>query len=730
MAAPNPQLRAALNQFANEPGVTPQQVAELRAAIVGNPSILSNLNADASQGYLKGFSLAPPGTPSIGRYDVTTGTMILPPDVFTGGTSANSDMRATLRLQDMSLRFSQLPGVTPVMHDNLQRTINDSPALVGQFKDAVRSDQTNARHLRSFDLHTQGVAGGSYNPTTRAMNLVPASLTPGTFDQYNMSFVLGHEMEHGFNRAGVEQARTAFDAQVRAIASDSNPVNDYTTPSVRMMQVHRDNEAEAHIAGWNAMLSYERQRSGNPNAGLQEMWNNASRGRVVDFLGLDPGNNAVAKPGISFNTDGTLSSTPANVATMGRYYFDQPPAGTPGIPAQDTANLGPYGHSDYANFYGAEIVGRAIWAERNIGIPKHGNSSQMHLNLQRLGVNETLLEENGIYISSGSTASQVYHDTSTTPSTVSRFDHTYDGPNKNQHVPIDAPALGSPATTPPGDVTPQTPMPEPSAIQQQGYRHVSSTPSALPVGFAPALRIKHDLRDPDQPGHAAYANALDAVRQMEAKQGIASGEHTEILAARLTAEAAERKQGITHVEMGHDGQIKVIERHYAFDEGRCFSVNASEAMSQSMAQSSARWLDARSPHYSVDQPAVVRTEEQWLALSKLNLADQAMFSAIRGKTPAHIGDDTVAHAMTEAKSNGIHDASRIDSVAMFGNSLHVTGTIPGFRGSADVTAPVPSLMQSVSVNDSQNQECQQQLAQAQQQEQERVQGQARSISMG
>lgn len=65
----------------------------------------------------------------------------------------------------------------------------------------------------------------------------------------------------------------------------------------------------------------------------------------------------------------------------------------------------------------------------------------MHLNLQQLGVSEKLMEENGISIASNSTASQIYFDTSANPPTTGRFDHTYDGPNQHQHVPVDLPAL-------------------------------------------------------------------------------------------------------------------------------------------------------------------------------------------------------------------------------------------------------------------------------------------------
>ncbi|MEH6420088.1 hypothetical protein [Pseudomonas sp. CGJS7] len=436
MPSANPSLENALTQFSNQPGVTPQQVAQLRVAIVGNDALLTSFNADAAGGHLTGFDVAPPGAASIGRYDVSSKTIVLPAEVFTGGPPANSDLRAVLRLQDMGLRFSQLPGVSIDMHENLQKTINGAPVLVDQFKNAVRSDQPSGRELQSFKLHVQGVAGGSYSPIDRSMNLVPASLSTGGFDRYNMTFVLGHEMEHGFNRAGTARARETFVAGLKAIASDANPINDFTAPSLTMMGVHRKNEAEAHIAGWNAMLSYEKASTGNPNVSLQDMWNHASRGRVADFLELDANNRAVARPGIAFNADGTLPSTSANVGALGRYYFDQAPVGTPGVAAQDTMNLGPHGRSDYANLYGAGVVSLGIWAERNFGVPKHANASQMHLNMQRLGFNETLLEENGISIAP--LASQVYRDTSTNPPTVGRFDHTSDGPNKNRHIPVDA----------------------------------------------------------------------------------------------------------------------------------------------------------------------------------------------------------------------------------------------------------------------------------------------------
>lgn len=432
MAAPNPQLEAAIQEFAQQPGVTPEQVAQLRAAITAPPALTTIFNQDAGAGNLSAFALAPPGATRIGTYDPGTGVVTLPAEVLPG-TGSTADIRSVLKLQDMSLRFAHQPGVDAEMHANLQKTLNDSPVLAAQFMDSVRDGAT--RNLNGFALHTQGVAGGSYDPDSGVMHLTPASLAMPTFREHDLAFVLGHEMQHGANRAAVRHARAQFHAQLKAIAGDADPVNDYTGPIALMKAANRSDEASATIAGWNAMLSYEKQRSGNPAAGLQEMWDNGSHGRVLDFLELDAAGKAVPRAGLAFNSDGTLTPSPPNVEAMGRYYFDQPPTGTLGVAAQDTVGIGPLGHSDYTNYYGAGLVSEVIFYERSVGVPKHGDASRMQLNMSKLGFSEKLLEENGIFIAAGSNASQPYHDTGTTPPTPGQFDHTADGPHAHQHVP-------------------------------------------------------------------------------------------------------------------------------------------------------------------------------------------------------------------------------------------------------------------------------------------------------
>ncbi|WAT16324.1 hypothetical protein [Xanthomonas fragariae] len=68
MANPNPQLEAALAQFAAQPGTTPAQEAQLRAAVIADAD---RFNRQATSGQLKGFALEAPGGSSnlTGRYD-------------------------------------------------------------------------------------------------------------------------------------------------------------------------------------------------------------------------------------------------------------------------------------------------------------------------------------------------------------------------------------------------------------------------------------------------------------------------------------------------------------------------------------------------------------------------------------------------------------------------------------------------------------------------------------
>ena len=62
MANPNPQLEAALAQFAAQPGTTPDQHAQLRAAVTADADRLDLLNRQAATGQLQSFAVEAAGT--------------------------------------------------------------------------------------------------------------------------------------------------------------------------------------------------------------------------------------------------------------------------------------------------------------------------------------------------------------------------------------------------------------------------------------------------------------------------------------------------------------------------------------------------------------------------------------------------------------------------------------------------------------------------------------------
>src|SRR3546814_8628875 len=77
---------------------------------------------------------------------------------------------------------------------------------------------------------------------------------------------MGHELQHGFNRhAKLKSTRTFLD-DIRQQAGAKGPVHDYTDELRAYIQAGREDEAKAEIAGWNALLSLEKQH--NPRAGL------------------------------------------------------------------------------------------------------------------------------------------------------------------------------------------------------------------------------------------------------------------------------------------------------------------------------------------------------------------------------------------------------------------------------------------------------------------------------
>jgi len=455
MTSPNAQLQAILVEYSNQAGVSPEQAALLRATISGDSDLTQRFNEQAATGNLTGFSHGQSNQGQlIGTYEKATGVVTLPG--LASGPGLDQGLRGALRLQEMSIRFAhstytdsdgQNCIVSQDMVSNLQTTINGSPTLANEMKRAVTTvDNSNRQSRDSGGPHmllehfaplSGTIAGGTFNPGSKTMSIPPKTLDqPAAAFHHSkaaadLTFVLGHETQHAFNQVEVAAAYRDFDRSARRIAEDNNPTNDYTAPIEQLVASNRRDEAKAQIAGWNAFVDSVRQRE--PAADLTTMMN-LRISRTGDFIENDPTRPGHAKPreGFNVNSDGTLSMTEENVATQERYYFNKPPLGAQGLPASQTIGIGFHGDSDYPNYYGAGAVSRAIAYDRTYAHPVAGVEPKMQLDMQRLRLDERLLERNGITLPAATAATpQEYWDTSTTPPTRGLFQHTRDS---HEHI--------------------------------------------------------------------------------------------------------------------------------------------------------------------------------------------------------------------------------------------------------------------------------------------------------
>ncbi len=279
-------------------------------------------------------------------------------------------------------------------------------------------------------------------------------------DARDLTFVLGHEIQHGFNDAARDQSVQTFLSDVTRQARAQTPVHDYTDELRSYLDAARQDEAKAEIAGWNALLSLERQSV--PAADLDHMLVMTRNSRVRDFVQPDPSAStaqATARPGLTFNPDSTLSQTPGNIAAMGQHYFDRPSH----LHAQlgdRPVGLGehrPNPTADYANYYGTWALEQIVAAEHRANVIHAGARPMIAIDMAGLGLKEDLIEKEGLDLGA-SKAPRPYLDTSQTPAVQGRFDHTQDGSvnprHDHQHVPVGG---HHPATLLQDPITPDQP---------------------------------------------------------------------------------------------------------------------------------------------------------------------------------------------------------------------------------------------------------------------------------
>ncbi|WP_240989836.1 hypothetical protein [Xanthomonas campestris] len=235
--------------------------------------------------------------------------------------------------------FGRQPGVTPEHVTNLQGVLAASPVLLDQFNDAVAKQR-----VLSLKPLTDPNAGGTFTPNENSIRLPLSRLSNGhggkLLDSGDMTFVLGHELQHAMYSPTAAASRKAFETAAVQIAKTTH---DYSDAAEKVLSSNSVDEASAEIAGWNATVS--RVKQAKPDASLEDIFREAP-GRMHDFIdrtGGMPQFNYALKSNLTLNADMTMPVTPANVEAMGANFFDKDAKST---------RIGYTGQSDYANHYG------------------------------------------------------------------------------------------------------------------------------------------------------------------------------------------------------------------------------------------------------------------------------------------------------------------------------------------------------------------------------------------
>lgn len=325
-------------------------------------------------------------------------------------------------------RFGNDPGVTDDHVRNLYASIAGSPVLADQFNRAVASGA-----VKGIDVLTNSHAGAEYDPVNDAIRVPISRLgNPQTLkDRTEITFAVGHEVQHGINGPGRDGMLESFKQDVIDRAQSPGPVHDYTDLMQGRLNAHRLDEASSHLAGWNALASLIKQA--NPNATLRDIYvANPSRAQhFVDIQGQPP--TLKGKANLSFSTDLQLADTTQNIEATAKNWYDAVPS-----------MLGAKGTANYPNFYGAGAVSTIVEIEHHFHPPAPGVSMPViGLNMSRLKLSEKQLEEGGLNFGQDTTP-MTYLDTSQSPLKSHVFQHTKDTLKHVSPLPEDAPEAAAP----------------------------------------------------------------------------------------------------------------------------------------------------------------------------------------------------------------------------------------------------------------------------------------------
>lgn len=201
---------------------------------------------------------------------------------------------------------------------NFRDLIENTPQLKADVLESIRKG-----NLDKFEAISSSPLG-YYDADGKALAVSLDQLNDAstrTQTANSIRFTLGHEIQHGVNHQDILDQDKLLRDQAKATASTPSP-HDYTDELKAYNATSRKIETTAEIAGFNTLASYVTSR--NPKATLKDLYD-ASPDDMKMYVKEDLSKSPptyTARPGLSIGTDLKIDSTPKNVETMGKLFYD------------------------------------------------------------------------------------------------------------------------------------------------------------------------------------------------------------------------------------------------------------------------------------------------------------------------------------------------------------------------------------------------------------------------
>lgn len=307
------------------------------------------------------------------------------------------------KAKELIINFGKIPDVKEQHYGNLVKIMSSSPKLIESFNLAAERNL-----IKSLVILEDNAAGGSFSSSGKlaiGLHNLSTSNTNNVISnekKYEMIFIMAHETHHALTNKASEENLVKLYEDSKTEAQKGDKHRNFTTVISNYVAFNRRDEAEAQLAGYNAVVSALIEE--NKNISLATIRNTTKR--MLDFIPrklVHEPKNFHAEYESNLDQSFFLEASPRNIEASAKNYFDKS--------SKDT-RLGCHHNSDYVNRYAGFAIAIAINADLAEKEHNSSNKSPFSIDIQNfkvpridnpnefvnLSLSEAIIESNGLNI--------------------------------------------------------------------------------------------------------------------------------------------------------------------------------------------------------------------------------------------------------------------------------------------------------------------------------------------